>query len=277
MQGFADQPAHASCAGGHDGIDEGQTGNTVGSTCRAGVEAEPAHPQQRCAHHGQSQVVGRQRFAAKAQALAQHIGAHQTGHTGVDVHNGAAGKVQRAVLAQQTTAPDHVGNRQVAQREPQHRKDHHGSKLDALGKGTDDQRHGDGGERGLERDEHILRHSGHRTRERIRGDAHQEHLAEVAKEVAFAGEGQRVAVDGPQHGDQRKDREHLGQHRQHVLAAHQTAVEQRQTRDDHQDHQHGRGHDPGGIARAQNGSCRISRSRVARSGHCHRRQPCQGK
>jgi hypothetical protein len=46
--------------------------------------------------------------------------------------------------------PDHVGDRQVAEGEPQHHEQQHGGELDALGKGADDQAAGDGGEGGLE-------------------------------------------------------------------------------------------------------------------------------
>jgi hypothetical protein len=87
---------------------------------RAGVEAEPAHPQQRGTHHGQRQAVRRHGFLAVADALAHQVGTHQTGHTGVDVHHGAAGEVQRAVLGQQAAAPHHVRHGQVAEGEPQH-------------------------------------------------------------------------------------------------------------------------------------------------------------
>ena len=40
---------------------------------------------------------GAMRFAAVADALADQIGADQAGHTGVDVHHGAAGEVERAL------------------------------------------------------------------------------------------------------------------------------------------------------------------------------------
>jgi hypothetical protein len=52
-------------------------GDAVGLEVGAGVEAEPAHPQQRGADHGQRQAVRGHRLAAVAHALAQHVGAHQ--------------------------------------------------------------------------------------------------------------------------------------------------------------------------------------------------------
>ena len=45
-----------------------------------------------------------ERFFAEAHAFAHHIRAHQPGDRGVDVHNGAAGEIQRAMRRQQTAA-----------------------------------------------------------------------------------------------------------------------------------------------------------------------------
>ena len=73
-------------------------GAVAGFERRAGVEAEPAHPQQRGTDHRQRQAVRRHRLLAVADALADHEGAHQAGDGGVDVHHGAAGEVQRAPL-----------------------------------------------------------------------------------------------------------------------------------------------------------------------------------
>ncbi|MNS96865.1 hypothetical protein D3C72_1311830 [compost metagenome] len=191
------------------------------------------------------------------------------------MHHGAAGKVERAVLGQQATAPHHVRHGDVTEGEPQHREQENGRELDALGKCTHDQRHGDGRKGGLERDEHKLRNGCQRRRQGVRLDASEEGLVEAAKEVAFSRKGERVAVHRPQHRDQRKDHEHLRQHRQHVLAAHQAAVEQRQARDHHQDHQHGGCQHPRRIAAVE------CRRRIgchgAASGNRRCRCPCQRK
>ena len=63
-----------------------------------------------------------------------------------------------------------------------------------------------------------------------------------------AGEGQRVAVDHPEDGDHAEAGEDLHQHREHVLGAHEAAVEQREARDGHQDDEDGRDQHPGGVA-----------------------------
>ena len=73
-------------------------GLAVGRQRRAGVEAEPAEPQQAGADHDQRQVVRAHRVAAEAAALAEHQGERQARGTGVDVHRGATGEVDRLEL-----------------------------------------------------------------------------------------------------------------------------------------------------------------------------------
>ena len=59
------------------------------------------------------------------------------------------------------------------------------------------------------------------------------------------GEGQRVAVDDPQDGDHAEADEHLHEHREHVLGAHQAAVEEGEARNGHEDDQDGGDEHPG--------------------------------
>ena len=63
---------------------------------RAGVEAEPADPQQRGADDAVGQVVRGHVLGAQALALAEHQGGDQARGAGVQVHDGAAGEVERA-------------------------------------------------------------------------------------------------------------------------------------------------------------------------------------
>ena len=71
---------------------------------------------------------------------------------------------------------------------------------------------------------------------RIRRHAGEEQLVETADigAAAVAAEGERVAVDDPEQRDDREAGEHLHQHRQHVLGAHQAAVEEGKAGDGHQ-------------------------------------------
>jgi hypothetical protein len=102
----------------------------------------------------------------------------------------------------------------------------HGAELDALGEGAHDQAAGDAGEGGLEGGEHDLGDvdalaeggGGREAAGHVVPDAAlQEHAVEAADEGVALGERQAVAVDAPQHDDQREGDHHLHQHRQHVL------------------------------------------------------------
>ena len=79
-------------------------GEAVGLETRADVEAEPADPQQRGADHDQRQVVRRHRGRAVADALADHEAADEARDARVDVHDGAAREVERALLEQEAGA-----------------------------------------------------------------------------------------------------------------------------------------------------------------------------
>ena len=85
--------------------------------------------------------------------------------------------------------------------------------------------------------------------ERVAGHAFQEHLAEAAEErVAAFREGHRVAVDGEHQDAHAEDDHHLHEQRQYVLAADHAAVEQRQSRDGHENDDHRARHEPGDVA-----------------------------
>ena len=271
-QPFAERPRQHRTGGRQEGVHEGQHGAVAGLERGAGVEPEPAHPQQRGADHGQRQVVRRHVLLAAADALADQVGAHQAGDTGVDVHHRAAGEVERTPLPEQTglgvlrihhvgggvrirarPEPDHVRDRNVGEGEPQHHEHQHRRKLHPFGERTQDQGAGDGREGGLEGDEgelgdrRVLAEGGRHRELALDGVERtlQEQPVPSAEEGAqFAAafrEREAVAVDGPQHRDQRKDHEHLHQHRERVLGTHHAAVEQGQCRHAHHDHQR-RGH-----------------------------------
>ena len=72
------------------------------------------------------------------------------------------------------------------------------------------------------------------------GEEHLRQAADIAVQRAAVGEGEAVAVDHPDHHHEAGDGEDLHQHREHVLGAHEAAVEQRQAGDGHQQHERGR-------------------------------------
>src|SRR3546814_11463171 len=57
-----------------------------------------------------------------------------------------------------------------------------------------------------------------------------------------------VAPSDPDENRDRRDAEHLAQHRQHVLGPDEAAIEEGETRQDHGEHQDRRGEHPGGVA-----------------------------
>ncbi len=228
------------CGSSRDqGVGEGQSCSATRFQRGAGVETEPAHPQQGRADHGHHQIVRCHGFFAITDALAHHECTDQACDGGVDVHHRTTREVQRTFLEQPAGGcccssgsisigvgirtrpePDHVCNRQVSEGEPQGRKQQHGSELHAFSKSTHNQSHGDGGESGLEGDESKLLDDnalaesggiGDSAGYRIK-DAFQQHTVETADERVARGERQRVTVNRPQHGDQREDAEHLHEH-----------------------------------------------------------------
>lgn len=222
---------------------------------------------------------------AEALPLAQQNGQHQGGHTGVDVHHGAAGEVDgcdvgRSLLidpedhcsdatfgaGEQAAAPNHVGQREVHQGHPDAAEHQPGAELHPLGHRTADQRDGDDGERqleghpddgghGAETAQHVGAHpvdlAGLR---QLRQTEQREGVVEDTQNVALAGvaggEGHRVS---PQHVDDADDTHGAERHHHHVedgLLARQAAVEERQARG-HEQNQGGRSENPGGVAGAQ--------------------------
>jgi hypothetical protein len=95
---FREHPRQSRRGGGDEGVDHGKSAAAVGFEVRAGVEAEPAHPQERSADHGHGQRVRSHQLLAVADALADDEGADETGDTGVDVDDRAACEVERALL-----------------------------------------------------------------------------------------------------------------------------------------------------------------------------------
>ena len=148
-------PGEAGDRGGDLRDGHRHAGLHAGGDRRAGVEAEPADPQQRGADEGQHHVVA----GAGVLALAEADRAHQAGDAGVDVHHRAAGEVEHldhgvgiAVGEEAVRSPDPVRDRRVDEDRPQADEPQHGRELHALGEGAGDQRRRDDREGHLEAD-----------------------------------------------------------------------------------------------------------------------------
>ena len=193
-----------------------------------------------------NQVMWFEGLATITETFADHEGSHQTCNRCVDVNNRSTCEVQHAFLEQPTCfrghrcqgvgifdvvrtrpEPDHVSDRQVAEREPEHHEAQHRGKLCALGKSTDDQAASDGGESSLEHNEDKLRNDNSFTEGRGIGvwrDACQEQSIELADKGTTFGEGKTVAICHPQDCDQGEDHNTLHHDRQDVLATCQATI-----------------------------------------------------
>ena len=147
--------------------------------------------------------------------------------------------------------PHHVCHRQIGEGEPKDDEQQHRGEFHALGEGTDDERRRYRGEGELEHHIGELRHIdplGKGRGERRYVNAGEKEFRQAAEECRAAGEGNRIAVEHPENTDEREADEHLGENREHVLGAHQSAIEQGKTRDRHQDDENGGDQHPSRVA-----------------------------
>ena len=112
---LGDGPAEGGCGGGKVGVDEGAGGQRAGAQRAAGVESEPAHPEQTGADEAENHRVRRHVGMRIAEALAQIEGGDQRRDAGGDVDDGAAGEIEAGNVPaggveQAADAPDHVGH-----------------------------------------------------------------------------------------------------------------------------------------------------------------------
>ena len=170
------------------------------------------------------------------------------------------GKRPPALLSKSAHAPDHVRHGAIDEQRPEREEDRHGAELHALGKGAGDQRRGDDGEHQLIDHERLLGNGGGVIGIGSEANALQEEVLEAADKPVAVAEGQRVADDGPENGDQAHHREALHHGAEDVLLAHQAAVEERQAGAGHQQNQGGGGQHPGVVAgelRVESGGLRL--------------------
>ncbi len=95
-------------------------------------------------------------FFTETGTFTHQVSPHQASNGGVDMYNGAAREVQRAILSEETARPHHMCNWQVGKGQPDNHEDQHRREANTFSNGTDDQTHGDTGEGGLERNVDIL-------------------------------------------------------------------------------------------------------------------------
>jgi len=241
---LGDSPAYGGGGGGEVGVDEGGGGQRAGGQGAAGVEAEPAYPQQACADEAEDHGVGREGGVGIADAFAEVDAGNKSGDTAGDVDDGAAGEVQTrnevaGGVEQAADAPDHVGHGAVDEQGPEGEEERHGAELHAFSESAGDERRGDDGEHKLVDHKGLLGNGSGIVGVGGESDAAEEEVLEAADEGVAVTEGQRVSADGPDDGDQSHHGKALHHGAEDVLFAHQAAIEERQSGTGHEQHQGG--------------------------------------
>ena len=187
-------------------------------------------------------------FFAVANTLADHERTNQASHRCVDMHHSTACEVECTLSPQPSSSschsfeacgvrdgvrtvpiPNHVSDRHVAECEPNGTEQQHCSKLDALSKCANDQGASNSSEGGLECSEREFWNVdslAERGSNRVRRDSFEEQLVHATDKWIACSECERVAIQHPQHINQRRHHKNLHQNRQHVFASDQATVEQ---------------------------------------------------
>ena len=170
------------------------------------------------------------RLSAGIAPLADEQGSRHRRYTGVNVDDGTAREVERAVpnVADPATAPDPVGDGGVDDGDPHDEEDEVGRELEALDEGSRDEGRGDDGEHHLEDDEQqrwdaVVFHL-------IDVDARQSEEAQVSYERASFAECEAVAPQDPDDAHDGHGHEAVHERAYDVSGADEASVEEGQSR-----------------------------------------------
>ncbi len=249
---FHDEPATHSRRRGDVGVDERLGGDGIGPQGGAGVEPEPAEPQDAGAEQSQGERVRRHGLTGPTLALAQNHNQRQRGDTRIDVHDRSASEVECAPLKQPSSwTEDPVGHYRVDDHRPDPEEQNPCGELQAVSGCAGDQGRSD------HREHHLEGHEGHGGNGQRpiaeAGDLGEIGEAEVVERpdepaADVLTEGQAESEDHPQHADEPEAEEVLHEHAEDILRTHHPGVEERQARH-HEQHKGGRGQDPSGVPR----------------------------
>ena len=92
-------------------VAKASAGGLAGGERAAGIEPEPAEPEQAGAEQHERHVVRQQRRLLEVAPLADDDRRDQRRDAGIHVHHGAAGEVERAHVGQPAAAPHPVRDR----------------------------------------------------------------------------------------------------------------------------------------------------------------------
>jgi len=216
----------------------------------SGIESEPSYPQQASADKAKHQAVRRHRLFRVAAPFAQVQRADQRRYSRGNVHYGPARKIQAWEFptrrVQETAfSPDHVRQGGVYHQKPERQEEGRSAEFHALRRRAGNQRRGDNRKHELVNHESRLRNGPGIVRVRFRADAAEECVRKIANDRTAAAKRQAVPDQSPQDRDQSHHGEALHHDRQRILAAHETAVEERQSRSGHHQHQRRADEHPG--------------------------------
>ena len=111
---FGEHPGQTSSSRGHLRYGHGHTRGAVCGDSGAGVEAEPADPQESGTDEAQNEVMRRESFRAVTNALAEDESANQASNACVDVHDRTAGEIKHACADEEAAGTsDPVSDRGV--------------------------------------------------------------------------------------------------------------------------------------------------------------------
>ena len=127
-----------------------------------------------------------------------------------------------------------MGLREINDKHPERHEYANRGEFHTLRNGPDDQGRGNDREHQLIHRKYILRHPVGIVRVRVGIHTFEEGKIQAAQEFTPAVKDQTVTAYIPKDRDQAGNEQTLGQYGQYVLAPHEAAVEQRQTREGHE-------------------------------------------
>ena len=202
----------------------------VCSECRTPVEAEPPEPEQPCPEHDHRDVVRLHGLRPESQPLAEDQSGSQGCDAGADVDHVAAREVECAKFADPSTSPHPVSDGSVHDGHPQNDEQYVGAELHSLGERAGDKGRRDDCEHALEYHECLVRHVVSVWAGFSRADAAETQVGEVPDQFAqIRSERESVAPQHPDHSDDAHAHQAVHDCRSCVLAARQSAVEERES------------------------------------------------
>lgn len=256
-----DRPDEAGGAGSDARIGQRLRHHSGGREACAGVEAEPAEPEEAGAEADIGDIVRTNGCCAEVFPFSDEDGCGESGEAGRYMNDGAAGEVQRAHIADEAAyAPDHVAHRVIHEGAPQQDEEAVCGETrpfhDAAG---NDGRRQDG-EGHLEHAEQDVWDGGGVIRVGFHTYAIEEGPVQIPDDAAhIRAEGQRISEKEPLHGEDGQADEGHHHRIQRVFAAYEAAIEkaERRRHDEDQQRRHshirhiaGREFAPGSAAKA---------------------------